>query len=245
MTVYVHFVRHGEVASHRGDVPITEQGKAAAQRQGRKLAGSITGPEHVEFLHAVTKRTKQTCELLRKGFMEAVREDVTVFHPEIENAIRNPDIYLGGKRVELVSSVEALAAQVPNLGFLHHELLELPFWTNFLNSPDRIGYWLHLENPPGENAEAVARRLMAYAESLSLIPGNITRRYICVSHSPVLRAFLNKYLLEKDLGEPEYCESINLTFSRGTCKIQYRSFEKENQLIGGTKDDRISSEISL
>lgn len=247
MTIHVHFVRHGEVDSHRGDVPITEAGLAAAEEHGRQMADWITGPEYVSFLHTVTKRTRQTSQMFRKGFLENLQEDVleriTVLQPEEEFAIRNPDIYLGGLRVELVSSVEAIAEQIPSLGIENSQLLQIPFWPDFLNSSDRIGYWLHLDNPPGENAEAVARRLMTYAASLSLIPSKTTRRYICVTHSPVLRAFLMKYLLDEDLGEPKYCESINLSFSEGVCEIQYRSFQTKitDEFIGGIKHDRISS----
>ncbi|PLR82991.1 hypothetical protein CVD25_10210 [Bacillus canaveralius] len=228
MTVYVHFVRHEEVASHQGDVPITEAGLASAEEHGRQMAEWITESERVFFLHTITKRTRQTAEQLRKGVVRKLKDvnnrTVSIVDPFNENAIRNPDIFLGGLRVELVSSYEALSEQITCLGIEEGLLPTLPFWPPFMTSSDRIGYWLHLDNPPGENAEAVARRLMAYALSLSFIPHKETSRYFCVTHSPVLRAFLKKYLLKEDLGEPDYCESINLSFSKGICSIRYREY---------------------
>jgi broad specificity phosphatase PhoE len=237
VTVHVHFVRHGEVASHRGDVPVTPSGLEHAKEQGKLMGEKLLEGEHVYFYHTITKRTKQTAEMIRAGIMETVQargfRHIQLYEPCVEDAIRNPDIYLGGLRVELVSSLDALLEQTT--GKIKYEkdyLKTIPFWPQFIEARDRIGYWLHLQDPPGENAHAVARRVMTFATSLTLIPGDQPRRYIFATHSPVLRAFLINYLLDDDPGEPEYCESIDLTFrDKGKCIIKFRNFQKKIKIF--------------
>jgi hypothetical protein len=146
--------------------------------------------------------------------------------PDEERAIRNPDIYVAGKRVELVSSPEALAEQFPldtlNVG----ELRSIDFWQDFWSTRDRIGFWVNHPDPPGEDANAVARRFMAFALSLLDLPRVRPRRYICVTHSPIMRAFLRYYLLQSDPGEPEYGESVDLTIHNEYVEIRFREESK-------------------
>src|SRR5699024_11831899 len=98
----------------------------------------------------------------------------------------------------MVSSAKALSEQTYSVGLKASHLETVPFWPDFWNSPDRIGYWLGLENPPGENANAVARRIMTFASSLNSLPIKGSYRYVCVTHSPVLRAFLNRFLRSEE-----------------------------------------------
>lgn len=231
MTVHVHLVRHGEIASHQGDVPLTESGLKEVQDEGRKMGENLTENEKLFFLYASTNRTRQTAEKFQKGILESVEKyqlkNIAVHEPVTETAIRNPDIFLGGLRVEMVSSAKALSEQTYSVGLKASHLETVPFWPDFWKSPDRIGYWLGLVNPPGENANAVARRIMTFASSLNSLPIKGSHRYVCVTHSPVLRAFLNRFLLEEDPGEPEYCESIDLYFKdENTCTIRFRKVEK-------------------
>ena len=48
-TVRIHWLRHGKIASHRGNVPLTEEGLAQARERGRVLAGEISPGEVVRF----------------------------------------------------------------------------------------------------------------------------------------------------------------------------------------------------
>jgi broad specificity phosphatase PhoE len=120
---------------------------------------------------------------------------------------------VAGTRIELVSTAEALLAQLPSTGLTLEEAAQLPFMRDFYRAPDRIGYWLNHPNPPGEDADTVARRLLTFAVSLLDLPRVQLRRYICVTHSPVIRAFLRRYLLEYDLGEPDYVASVDIDFA--------------------------------
>jgi hypothetical protein len=129
-------------------------------------------------------------------------------------AIRNPDIFVAGQRVEMVSSVEALAEQLSAPPVDPETLANHPFFSAFLTSSDRIGYWVGHPDPPGEDTVAVARRQMAFATSLLDKQEDRPVRYVLATHSPVLRAILLCYLGE-DPGEPGHLEPIELTLSRG------------------------------
>ena len=110
-------------------------------------------------------------------------------------------------------------------------MAQLPFLRGFWADPDRIGYWVSHPNPPGEDADTVARRLLTFAVSLLDVPRVQPRRYMCVTHSPVMRAFLRRYLLGHDPGEPGYLESVYLGFEDdGSCTIQFRGEQKKLML---------------
>ena len=215
-TVRIHWLRHGKIASHRGDTPLTEEGLAQARRRGRVLAGDVSPGEMVHFMHAPTLRTRQTVEEVRASMEEALGSGsgVELLGVGEQWAIRNPDVFVAGQRVEMVSSVDALAEQlsVPPVG--PETLSDHPFFSAFWASPDRIGYWVEHPDPPGEDTVAVARRQMAFATSLLDAQGDGPARYVLATHSPVLRAISLHYLGE-DPGEPEHLEPIDLTFPGG------------------------------
>jgi broad specificity phosphatase PhoE len=56
----VHLIRHAEVASHRGDLPLTEQGQRQAQALGRRFHGELLPGEIVSFLLATSSSTTST-----------------------------------------------------------------------------------------------------------------------------------------------------------------------------------------
>ncbi len=223
----VHWMRHAKVASHQGDLPLTDEGRREVERAGQQFSRTCKPGEVVSILHAPTQRTRETALVLYSSMARAPGE---VLHPTVallapvENmAVRNPDIYVAGARVELVSTAEALAEQIPFYGLGPEQLRQLPFFKGFWSDPDRIGYWVNHPNPPGEDADTVARRLLTFAVSLLDLPRVQPRRYICATHSPTMRAFLRRYLLGHDPGEPEYLEAVDVDFhSNGSCTIQYR-----------------------
>jgi broad specificity phosphatase PhoE len=215
-TVRVHWLRHGKIASHRGNVPLTGEGQAQARERGRVLAEDISPGEVVHFMYAPTLRTQQTVEEVRASMAEALGSDsgVELLEASEQWAIRNPDIFVAGQRVEMVSSVEALAEQLSAPPVDPETLANHPFFSAFLTSSDRIGYWVEHPDPPGEDTVAVARRQMAFATSLLDKQEDRPVRYVLATHSPVLRAILLRYLGE-DPGEPGHLEPIELTLSRG------------------------------
>jgi broad specificity phosphatase PhoE len=208
------FYRHAEIPSHRGDLPATSAGLVHAERVGAELARSCPPGAHVEFLHAPTVRTVQTAEALCRGVRRGLpaASDVRLGAPRTEPAIRNPDLYVAGRRVEMVSAVEAIAAQLPADALTPAELDRHFFFSRFLTSPDRIGLWVAEDDPPGERADDVARRVLSWARSLRDTSRPHARRYVCVTHSGPMRAVLRRYVLGRDPGEPEYVEPVELTF---------------------------------
>jgi hypothetical protein len=191
--------------------------------------------EVVSLLHAPTRRTRETALILYSSIVEALdyveQPEVYLLSPIEHEAIRNPDIYVAGTRIELVSTAEAVVEQLPPASLNPEQVAHLPFLRGFWGDPDRIGYWVSHPNPPGEDADTVARRLLTFAVSLLDLPRAQPRRYICVTHSPTMRAFLRRYLLEHDPGEPGYLESVDIEFEDdGSYTIQYRGEQKKLML---------------
>ncbi|PFG41108.1 broad specificity phosphatase PhoE [Georgenia soli] len=193
-------LRHGEVESHRGDVPVTPAGRERAAEVGRRLAAE--SPEKISVLTGETRRTRETAESIATGAREAGAE---VDGPATAFALRNPDLYVAGQRVNMVSSVTALAEQLDGLD--EQGAARVPFFAGFLAAPDRIGWWLHHASPPGDDAATVARRIRAFAGSLADRPRpGLT---VAVTHSPVLRAVALAELGE-DTGEPPWVAGLVL-----------------------------------
>jgi broad specificity phosphatase PhoE len=232
-TVRVHWLRHGKIASHRGDVPLTEEGLSQARERGRVLAGDISPGEVVHFMHAPTLRTRQTVEEIQASMEVALCPDSGIELLEVTEqwAIRNPDIFVAGQRVEMVSSVEALAEQLLAPPVDPETLAHHPFFSAFWASSDRIGYWVEHPDPPGEDTVAVARRQMTFAMSLPDGQEDNPVRYVLATHSPVLRAILLCYLGE-DPGEPGHLEPIRLTLRSGEAPVL--CFRDRRRVLYGT-----------
>ena len=220
-------MRHGEIASHRGNVPLTDRGVAQARERGRVLAGELYPGEIVHFMYAPTLRTRQTVEGIRSSIAEALGSGsgVDLLGVSEQWAIRNPDLYVAGQRVEMVSSAEALAEQLSAPPVDPQTLSRHPFFGGFWASPDRIGYWVEHPDPPGEGTVAVARRQMTFAMSLLDRPEDRPVRYVLSTHSPVLRAILLCYTGE-DPGEPKHLEPIDLiSWENGSSELRFRGLQ--------------------
>src|SRR5258708_17417942 len=214
--LWVHWMRHGKVASHQGDLPLTDEGRQEVERSGQQFSREFVPGEVVSLLHGPTWRARETALVLHDSMARVVGEvqepKISLLAPAENAALRNPDIYVAGVRVELVSTAEALAEQLPSSGLGLEQLSQLPFFQGFWSDPDRIGFWGNHPNPPGEDADTVARRLLTFAGSLLDLPGERPSRYICVTHSPTMRAFVRRYLFGKDSRQPDYLHTLDLTF---------------------------------
>jgi broad specificity phosphatase PhoE len=195
-------LRHGEVTSHRGDVAVTDRGLDSAEQVGRRLA-VIADP--IRVLTGDTLRTRQTGAAVATGARAA---GATVDEPRAAFALRNPDIYVAGERVDMVSSAAALAEQVP--GMTIEEAAAVPFFAEFFDHPDRIGWWLRLGDVPGDDAEALARRIDHFAASLPDRTAQPAELTVGVTHSPVLRACALAHL-GQDPGEPDWLTGLELS----------------------------------
>jgi broad specificity phosphatase PhoE len=205
-----------------------EEGLAQARERGRALARDVSPGEAVHFMHAPTLRTQQTLEEVRTSMDEALDpgSDVELLEVGEQWAIRNPDLFVAGQRVEMVSSIEALAEQLSAPAVDSKTLADHPFFSTFLTSSDRIGYWVGHPDPPGEDVVAVARRQLTFAMSLLNARQGRPVRYILSTHSPVLRAILRCYLGE-DPGEPKHLEPIDLSLSSdGVPELRFRDHRR-------------------
>ncbi|MFZ0015484.1 MAG: hypothetical protein WAL25_15375 [Acidimicrobiia bacterium] len=193
------------MTSHRGDVPITGEAERHSHAVGRGLGASVSGP--IRVLSGETRRARDTATHLARGLVDAGR---VVSGPTVAFALRNPDLYLGGHRVDMVSSAEALAEQVDGLSA--GDVASLAFYPEFIVSPDRIGWWLGHDAPPGDDAAAVARRVRAFALSLLDPVGTRPELVVAVTHSPLLRAVGHDFL-GRDIGEPPWVAGLVLTLA--------------------------------
>jgi broad specificity phosphatase PhoE len=192
-------LRHGEVTSHRGDVPVTEAGLATATQVGRRLAARARDGA-VRVLDGGTRRTRETAQALAAG-ASAAGADVVA--GGTAHGLRNPDLYLAGVRVDMVADHESYAAQVP--GLTAAEVAAVAFFGQWTTSPDRIGWWVAHTDPPGERAADVTRRVERFARSLLDRPAE--HLTIGVTHSPVLRA-LTVHASGTDTGEQAWLAGI-------------------------------------
>lgn len=191
-------LRHGQVDSHEGDVPVTSEGLELAFSVGQRLAEQAI---KMRTLCGETLRTRQTAQAIFDGASSA---GAMIIPPETCFAMRNPDIYIAGHRINLVSAAKDFAAQID--GFTEADALAVPFIKEFLDATDRIGYWLEHKSPPGEDAAAVATRINNFAESL-LDYSDSDCLTVAVTHSPILRAIaLN--LVGADPGEPAWVAGL-------------------------------------
>lgn len=204
--VRLYLLRHGEVSSHRGDVPITPSAVEHSRTVGAELAHAIEGT--VTVLSGDTRRTKETAEHLVAGLRLA---EIEVRGPAVAHALRNPDLYLAGVRVNMVSSAEALASQVP--GIDPDDVADLDFFPQFFAERDRIGWWLQHPDPPGEDAATVAARVRAFARSFVNPYQRDLTAVIAVTHSPLLRA-VGQDGLGRDIGEPPWVAGLELVIDR-------------------------------
>jgi broad specificity phosphatase PhoE len=200
--VRLYLLRHGEVESHRGDVPITAAALDQALVVGTGLADAEEGPFLV--LSGDSRRALQTAENVAAGLR---RSGAEVEGPIVSHALRNPDMYLAGVRVNMVSSHEAFAEQVP--GLQPEDVPSLGFFPQFITESDRIGWWLRHEDPPGEGARAIAERIRVFARSLADPYPQNRAVVVGVTHSPLLRAAALD-ALGHDIGEPPWISGLLL-----------------------------------
>lgn len=188
-------LRHGQVAHHRSDVGLTDLGVAQSEAAGRWFAEQDIEIECL--LSGETARTLDTATAFAAGY-RGVAGSPELPDPAVSFALRNPDLYLGGHRVNIAEGAEAIAGQAP--GISPEDVVRSPFFGELISAKERVGYWLEHPNPPGEDAHAVARRIVSFVRSLGDGAGRAGATIVAITHSPVLRAvrlgFENVYTRE-------------------------------------------------
>ncbi|MEM9318939.1 MAG: histidine phosphatase family protein [Pseudomonadota bacterium] len=195
-------------------MPITDDAQADIDAAVPRIKALGSADAAFLFLGTQTHRARQTAEILRLAIAPNSPEVVPAF------ALRNPDIHLAGSRVEMGSTAEFFAEQCEHIAMTPADVLAHPFYCGFLEAPDRIEFWVKHATPPGEDAAAVARRVLHFAQSFAAAPGDTDLVVACVTHSPVLRAILIEGLGIPDPGEPNWVEQIELVI--GDSQMTYR-----------------------
>ena len=226
-TVQAILLRHGQVAHHRSDVGLTELGVAQSEAAGRWFAEQ--GVEIEGLLSGDTARTLDTATAFAAGY-RGVTGSPELPEPAVSFALRNPDLYLGGRRVIIEEGAEAIAEQAP--GVSPEEVVSSPFFGRLISAEERVGYWLEHPNPPGEDAHAVARRILSFVRSLGDSAGRAGATIVAITHSPVLRAvrlgFENVYTRE-----PPFLHGFSLIAGR-TGDIRFSLFATDTGDIPAT-----------
>ena len=181
-TVRLIMLRHGRVAHHRGDVPLTDMGIAQTEAAGAFFASE--GIEVAGVLSGETIRTRDTADRFVASYRDAC--DLPIPDPVVSFGLRNPDLYLGSHRINLGEGAESLASQAD--GVEPAAVEASTFYSGLMTASDRVGYWLEHGNVPGENAHDVGRRVDVLARSLVDVESWRGKTVVAVSHSPVMRA---------------------------------------------------------
>lgn len=225
MRISLHLFRHGKVDGHRGDVPLAADAHVEIGKAAERLLSVIPGNGKVFFLATQTRRSRDTAEGIRDRLgRSGLALELGGVRPEY--AIRNPDLYLAGHRVEMVSKGDAMAAQLPEGTISGAEVESLPFYGDFFRARDRIEYWLGHDDPPGEDSRAVARRIVHFCKSLGDVPATVPVHIVAVSHSPVMRAVLVRSMGIADPGEPGWVEPIDIEITGGSGSVRFRDDER-------------------
>ena len=217
-TITLAFLRHAKVPSHHGDMALTEDSSGDIQAAIPRLQALAKPGATWRFLATQTNRSRQTAEALRTAIDPSTPEVLPAW------GLRNPDIYLAGSRVEMGSLAEFFASQCEYFDMGPKDVLAQSFYSEFLNAPDRIEYWVHHDSPPGDSAASVAHRVVKFAESFRAVPGDGDLMVVCVTHSPVMRAILTKAMGLVDPGEPNWVEEIVFEVSDTAINYRFREF---------------------
>jgi len=209
--VTVLLLRHAHVDGHQGDVPITDEGHEQARCAGEWIHAS--GFQLSAVLYGGTRRTRETAEELVAGWA-GIGGGATKAADAF--ALRNPDLYLGGNRVSMVSTADAFAEQTNNL--TADEVMQVRFFREWLTHPERVGFWVAHQSPPGDTAATVSQRITRFATSLCDVPAWRGRTVVAVTHSPVLRA-VGLQVHGADRGEPAYLTGYRLAVDSGSVDI--------------------------
>lgn len=190
-------------------MPITEKGHEQARRAGQWIADG--GHRVAAVLYGGTRRTRETAE----GVLSALGDAAAGVEVADSFALRNPDLYLGGDRVTMVSTAEAFAVQTNSVTAA--DVLDVDFFRLWLEHPDRVGWWVRHTSPPGDDAASVGRRMDSFARSLTDVPDWRGRTVVAITHSPVLRS-VGLALRGTDHGEPAYLNGYTYTLeANGLC----------------------------
>lgn len=196
LSTIIHLVRHGRIPDYKTDQSLTELGRQEALAAGRELSAQIKPGETIRFFCGPSCRTRETAALLRAGLSAALAESgvTATIEPTVavDDYLQDIKFYLDGASYSPITPLLEIARwrlqQSSAAELQAFADYQYAFWTD----PDPVGYWLTHPSPVVESPEAAARRIRAFvAERLAASEVHPQlRREVCVTHSPLLRSFL-------------------------------------------------------
>lgn len=209
MSTIIHLVRHGRIPDYKTDQSLTELGRQESLAAGRELAAQVRPGETIGFFTSPSRRARETAALLRDGLHAALREHsiIATIEPTVavDDYLQDIKFYLDGVGYSPITPLLDIARwRLQHHPSPEHQAFadyQYQFWTD----PDPIGYWLTHPSPVVESPEAVAQRVRAYvAERLAVSEtAPQLRREVCVTHSPLLRSFL-QVVFGQAFGSPPF-----------------------------------------
>lgn len=219
MSTIIHLVRHGRILDYKTDQSLTELGRQEALTAGRELAAQVKPGETIRFFSSPSRRARETAALLRDGLGETLPQHTppAVLEPTIavDDYLQDLKFYLDGASYAPITPLLEIARwrlqQNPSPEIQTFVEYQHEFWTD----PDPVGYWLTHPSPVVESPEAVMQRTLAFlAERLAEnSANNKLRREVCVTHSPILRIFL-QLTFGQTFGPPPFSGMLTIKASQ-------------------------------
>ncbi len=219
MSTIIHLARHGRIADYKTDQPLTELGRQEALAAGQALAAQIKAEETICFFSGPSRRTRETAALLRDGLREGLRMRglTALIEPvvRVDDHLQDLKFYLDGASYSPITPLLEIARwrlqQQPSAELQAFAGYQAEFWAG----SDPVGYWLSHPSPVVESPEAVVRRVQAFvAGRLADSEAQLQpRREIGVTHSPLLRSFL-QVVFGQTVGPPPFNGMLTIEAGR-------------------------------
>ena len=199
--------RRGRVPPRRR--PRHRRGPASTPRRSARGSPSAASRAATSVPARPDAANVQTAEAIRRGMRASA---ASLEPPRVEHAIRNPDLYVAGHRVEMVSSSAALAAQLPDQVAVRRRARTPSVLRRVLGGR-------RIASAPGSTTPirpASAPRTSPVASSPSPAASRIAAAADGLRVRHALRSDASHpapYVLDHDPGEPEYVEPIELALS--------------------------------
>lgn len=229
MSTTIHLVRHGRIPDYQTDRPLTTAGAEEALAAGRQLAAIIQPGEAVRFYSSPARRARQTAALLRDGLRQVLADSpstITIRETAaVDDRLQNNLMYVGGAAYDPITPlVEVARWRLHKTPSPENEAC-LNFQLSFWQAADPVAFWLSTPSQFAEPPQAVVTRTRALIKEL--LDKSPPGRYICVTHSANLRAFL-QVAFGRDPGSPPF--SGMLTIHNG--KVEYQDQSGPIDLTG-------------
>lgn len=228
MSTIIHLVRHGRVPDYKTDQSLNALGREEALAAGRALAAEVKPGETICFFSSPSRRARETTALLRQGLQQGLSDPgAAIIQPvtAVDDLLQDVKFYLDGANYAPITPLLDIARwrlqENPSAEVEAFAAYQYAFWAE----ADPVGYWLTHPSPAVESPEAVLQRTQAFlAERLAeTVADGQFRRDVCVTHSPILRIFLQTGF-SQEFGPPPFSGMLTIEAGRVHYQNQVADF---------------------